>query len=412
MRKRIFQMITTILLLVTICGQTIYATTSSEIQSEIDEKEEEMEQNQQELDEIEENIDALEDEQAEIEGEIEVLTTAIVEVMASIELLEGDIEVLEGDIEQAELDLADAIAKEEQQYADTMVRIQVMYEKNDNSYISMLMESKSLSDLFTRVEYIQQVYDYDNQMLEEYQQTKLEVAQLKEELEIEEAELEAAKEECELEKAELEAMVAELQVVSEEYEAQIADAQAQADTYAAQIREQNEAIRQLEQDRQEALEREEAEANPGGTGGTTAGGTNSSGGNKYTGSAYTIDTSIINNASGSDAGKQVALYAVQFLGNPYVMGGTSLTNGTDCSGFTQSVYKQFGVSIPRTSYSQRTVGTEVSYAEAQPGDIICYAGHVAIYVGGGLIVHASSAKTGIKISNATYRTIITVRRVL
>lgn len=412
MRKRIFQMITTILLLVTICGQTIYATTSSEIQSEIDEKEEEMEQNQQELDEIEENIDALEDEQAEIEGEIEVLTTAIVEVMASIELLEGDIEVLEGDIEQAELDLADAIAKEEQQYADTMVRIQVMYEKNDNSYISMLMESKSLSDLFTRVEYIQQVYDYDNQMLEEYQQTKLEVAQLKEELEIEEAELEAAKEECELEKAELEAMVAELQVVSEEYEAQIADAQAQADTYAAQIREQNEAIRQLEQDRQEALEREEAEANPGGTGGTTTGGTNSSGGNKYTGSAYTIDTSIINNASGSDAGKQVALYAVQFLGNPYVMGGTSLTNGTDCSGFTQSVYKQFGVSIPRTSYSQRTVGTEVSYAEAQPGDIICYAGHVAIYVGGGLIVHASSAKTGIKISNATYRTIITVRRVL
>ncbi|MBE5884900.1 MAG: hydrolase Nlp/P60 [Lachnospiraceae bacterium] len=412
MRKRIFQMITTILLLVTICGQTIYATTSSEIQSEIDEKEEEMEQNQQELDEIEENIDALEDEQAEIEDEIEVLTTAIVEVMASIELLEGDIEVLEGDIEQAELDLADAIAKEEQQYADTMVRIQVMYEKNDNSYISMLMESKSLSDLFTRVEYIQQVYDYDNQMLEEYQQTKLEVAQLKEELEIEEAELEAAKEECELEKAELEAMVAELQVVSEEYEAQIADAQAQADTYAAQIREQNEAIRQLEQDRQEALEREEAEANPGGTGGTTTGGTNSSGGNKYTGSAYTIDTSIINNASGSDAGKQVALYAVQFLGNPYVMGGTSLTNGTDCSGFTQSVYKQFGVSIPRTSYSQRTVGTEVSYAEAQPGDIICYAGHVAIYVGGGLIVHASSAKTGIKISNATYRTIITVRRVL
>lgn len=412
MRKRIFQMITTILLLVTICGQTIYATTSSEIQSEIDEKEEEMEQNQQELDEIEENIDALEDEQAEIEDEIEVLTTAIVEVMASIELLEGDIEVLEGDIEQAELDLADAIAKEEQQYADTMVRIQVMYEKNDNSYISMLMESKSLSDLFTRVEYIQQVYDYDNQMLEEYQQTKLEVAQLKEELEIEEAELEATKEECELEKAELEAMVAELQVVSEEYEAQIADAQAQADTYAAQIREQNEAIRQLEQDRQEALEREEAEANPGGAGGSTTGGTNSSGGNKYTGSAYTIDTSIINNASGSDAGKQVALYAVQFLGNPYVMGGTSLTNGTDCSGFTQSVYKQFGVSIPRTSYSQRTVGTEVSYAEAQPGDIICYAGHVAIYVGGGLIVHASSAKTGIKISNATYRTIITVRRVL
>ena len=103
--------------------------------------------------------------------------------------------------------------------------------------------------------------------------------------------------------------------------------------------------------------------------------------------------------------------ALQFVGNPYVYGGTSLTNGADCSGFTQSVYAQFGYSLPRTSYEQQNWGTEVSYADAQPGDLICYGGHVAIYMGNGQIVHASNSRDGIKISNdATYRTILSVRR--
>ena len=107
----------------------------------------------------------------------------------------------------------------------------------------------------------------------------------------------------------------------------------------------------------------------------------------------------------------VADFAVQFVGNPYVWGGTSLTGGADCSGFTQSVYAQFGYSLPRTSYEQQNAGTEVSYADAQPGDLICYGGHVAIYMGNGQIVHASNSRDGIKISNnAAYRTILSVRR--
>ena len=115
---------------------------------------------------------------------------------------------------------------------------------------------------------------------------------------------------------------------------------------------------------------------------------------------------------GGGMGSSVANYALQFVGNPYVYGGTSLTNGTDCSGFTMGVYRNFGVALPHSSGAQRAVGYGVgSLAEAQPGDIICYSGHVGLYIGGGQIVHASTARTGIKVSNAGYRSILAIRRI-
>ena len=112
------------------------------------------------------------------------------------------------------------------------------------------------------------------------------------------------------------------------------------------------------------------------------------------------------------AGQAVVDYACQFIGNPYVWGGTSLTNGADCSGFVQSVYAHFGVSLPRTTYEMVNAGYAVSYEEALPGDLILYDGHVGLYMGDGTIVNAMNEADGIGICSATYTNIIAVRRVL
>ena len=121
---------------------------------------------------------------------------------------------------------------------------------------------------------------------------------------------------------------------------------------------------------------------------------------------------VVGNSAGSASGRAVANFACRFVGNPYVYGGTSLTNGADCSGFVMSVYANFGVSLPHSSSALRSVGYGVSLADAQPGDIICYSGHVGIYVGNNTIVHASTAKTGIKYTSpANYRQVLAVRRI-
>lgn len=152
--------------------------------------------------------------------------------------------------------------------------------------------------------------------------------------------------------------------------------------------------------KKEAAERRKAQA----AAARSAGGKKKNGGKTGGGGSYSV--------SGGGLGASVANYALQFVGNPYVYGGTSLTNGTDCSGFTMGVYRNFGVSLPHSSGAQRSMGYGVgSLAEAQPGDIICYSGHVGLYIGGGQIVHASTAATGIKVSNASYRNILAIRRI-
>lgn len=373
------------------------------------------EEDQEKLDNIDDQVNELSDEQEGIDEEIQELSNQIAEIMASISLLEEEIEEKKAQIEQAKLDLAEAQRVEREQYEAMKARIKAMYESGETSYIDIFFNSSSMEDMMNKADYVEKIHEYDRRMLTNYQIARQKVEELKENLEIEQSELEAAQEGLQEEMDSVEEARAELEAISADYAVQISKAKQQAEIYKSQIKQRNAQIKQIEEEERKAAEeaarkaeeerkRKEAEAKKNGSSSSTPS-------SKPTGTA-TVDKDAIMAANGSAKGKEIAIYACGFIGNPYVAGGTSLTNGADCSGFTQSVYKAFGYSIPRNSTAQRSVGTEVSYAEAQPGDIICYPGHVALYIGNGKIVHASSAKTGIKISNALYREILCVRRVV
>lgn len=363
-------------------------------------------QDQDKLDELGDQIDELAGEQQGIKGEMDSLQAEIADIMASISLIEEDIQKKKEQIAQSEKDLEAAREDEQNQYNAMIVRIRFMYEKGDMNYINLLMEGGSMEDLVNKVDYIEKIYDYDRQLLIRYQETRQKIEDLKAQLEDEESELEMTQDEYKEEQEGMEAAMAELKAVSDDYALQISKAKQQAEVYKTQIKQQNAQIARLEEEARKKAEEEarrKAAQNKNNTSTTTT--------SKPKGTA-TVNSAEILAANGSDIGKQIAIYACGFVGNPYVPGGTSLTNGADCSGFTQSVFKAYGYSIPRSSYSQRTAGKEVSFAEAQPGDIICYAGHVALYIGNGKIVHASGVKTGIKIGYATYREILSVRRIV
>lgn len=419
------------------CDFSIFLSPCQVQAAKKDELKQQNEEDEGRLEDLDDQVNELEGEQESIDAEIQILSNQIAEIMASISLLEEEIEAKKAQIEQAKIDLEEAQKVERQQYEAMKVRVKAVYESGETSFLDILFSASSMQDMLNKADYVEKMHEYDKKMFTNYKIARQNVEDLKETLEIEQSELEATQEGLEEEQDSVEEARAELEAISADYAVQISKARQQAEVYKQQIKQRNAQIKQIEAEeerkrkeeeerkrkeeeerkRKEEEERkrkeEEAKKNNSNTNNSNdSSATNDSTPAKEVSAKSTAGKETVAAAKGSAKGKEVANYACGFVGNPYVAGGTSLTNGADCSGFTQSVYKAFGYSLPRNSTSQRSVGKEVSYAEAEPGDIICYPGHVAIYIGNGKIVHASSAKTGIKISNALYRDILCVRRVV
>lgn len=388
---------------------TAHATTIKDIQTQINKHE-------NELEEVNDQISALTDEQDLLQEMIDDLNAEIINTMASIGLKEDEIAAKEADLvdKQAELDdkqveinetqkaYEEAKAREEKQYADMQVWMKCMYENSHMTYLGIFLKGDGLADLLNHMDYIEKVYEYGMTKLAEYEATKNQVHDLWDQLELEKAQLETEKAQLTSDKTQLETDREALQGQKAELDTMLSKKKAESANYEAEIKryQQEAAVMQklLEQEKQQ-LQNMQSQSN-------------ASNGN-YNDTGY---ASIIDSAKGSDLGKSVAKFACQYIGNPYVYGGTSLTNGADCSGFVYRVYKEFGYNLPRTSYEQRSAGTGVNYSDAQPGDLICYSGHIGIYIGDGKIVHASNSnpypRGGIKVSNAAYRSILAVRRIV
>ena len=366
----------------------------------------------------------------------QALEEELVRLLALKDILESDMEELKTQIQEADRDYRQAEEKRQRQYDILKKRIQFLYEEGDITYLDILLKAKNIGDVVSQTEYFRQLYEYDQEIIQRYEKLKQEAAGKKELLEEKQSQLEVMEEENESQQKELEGFIAARQKESSGFALELEAAQARAAQAAGEVIRKTEEIRILRARQEEERIRQEKERirqeqesagqesgaagrEPGGAGREPGGaGREPGGAGQESGSAGTAQDSAgtaggrsVKSIGGTEFGRNVADYALQFVGNPYVYGGTSLTGGTDCSGYTQSVYRHFGVSIPRTSGEQAGFGREIPYEDMEPGDLVCYSGHVAMYIGGGRIVHASSRKEGIKVSNdPAYRTIVSIRR--
>lgn len=349
-------------------------------------------------------INGLKDQQQTTADDIKNKSAKLDEILAAQKKLQKDITSKQAEIEQNQKDLAAAQEKQQEQYDAMKKRIQFMYENSAEDNIwTAIIESNGITDMLNRIEYVSDVYDSDRALMDSYQAAVEQVKEIGTKLDKDMNELTAMQDDYEKQQADVEAAIVALENQKEQYASQIAQAQQQADNYQNIITAQGKIIQEQEAAAARAnssLSSPSYDGGGAGKGGSIAS-DYAAGGGKNPG------------ASTGVSGSSVVSYAMQFVGNPYVWAGNSLTNGVDCSGFVHEVYAHFGISTPRYSQAFKSVGQAVSFDNIQPGDVVVYPGHVAIYAGGGVIVEAQSTKAGITANRSVQcHTILAIRRLV
>jgi len=325
----------------------------------------------------------LQEKKNEAERELTALETQLTNVMKEIYELEDQLIEKGEEIIQATEDLKEAETKEKEQYEAMKRRIVAMYESGNSSMINAIFESGSIADMLVAAENVKTLHEYDRQQLKEYENTKEKILVLKETLESEQKELKKLHAEAEKKKASLATMIENQRSEVADLDQQIKDAARRAAEEASRRAAEEASRKEAEEARRKAEEESRHQNNNSVSHTGTNTGTNSGGGS-YTGTG---------NAS---VGQAIVAAARSYIGVPYVYGGTSRT-GIDCSGLTQAAHKAVGINIPRTSGAQAGSGKHISGLEnALPGDVICYPGHVAIYIGNYRVIHAPTEGQKVK----------------
>lgn len=366
-------------------------------------------QAEQDLKDKKNEINGLKGQQQITADDIKNKSAKLDEILAAQKKLQTDITSKQAEIEQNQKDLAAAQEKQQEQYDAMKKRIQFMYENSAEDNIwTAIIESNGITDMLNRIEYVSDVYDSDRALMDSYQAAVEQVKEIGTKLDNDMNELTAMQDDYEKQQADVEAAIVALENQKEQYASQIAQAQQQADNYQNIITAQGKIIQEQEA---AAAAAAAARANSSSSSPSYDGGGAGKGGSIA--SDYAAGGGKNPGASTGVSGSSVVSYAMQFVGNPYVWGGNSLTNGVDCSGFVHEVYAHFGISTPRYSQAFKSVGQAVSFDNIQPGDVVVYPGHVAIYAGGGVIVEAQSTKAGITANRSVQcHTILAIRRLV
>jgi cell wall-associated hydrolases (invasion-associated proteins) len=370
-------------------------------------------QAEQDLKDKKNEINGLKDQQQITADDIKNKSAKLDEILAAQKKLQTDITSKQAEIEQNQKDLAAAQEKQQEQYDAMKKRIQFMYENSAEDNIwTAIIESNSITDMLNRIEYVSDVYDSDRALMDSYQAAVEQVKEIGTKLDNDMNELTAMQDDYEKQQADVEAAIVALENQKEQYASQIAQAQQQAENYQNIITAQGKIIQEQEAAAAAAAaQAAAARANSSPSSSSYDGGGAGKGGSIA--GDYAAGGGKNPGASTGVSGSSVVSYAMQFVGNPYVWAGNSLTNGVDCSGFVHEVYAHFGISTPRYSQAFKSVGQAVSFDNIQPGDVVVYPGHVAIYAGGGVIVEAQSTKAGITANrNVQCHTILAIRRLV